>query len=130
MDIGKINNLNIGNTAESSKSKAADDEFEKRLQEAVNNKDDKELKKVCNDFEGIILRMMYKEMRATVKKSDLIPNDPGRDIFESMMDDELMKEASKGAGLGLAEVLYKQLSRQSRSANNLDKGEEKVDGKE
>lgn len=129
MEIGKINNLNVNNTAVDSKNNAADDEFEKRLLNAMEKKDEKELKKVCKDFEGIILRMMYKEMRATVPKSELIPGDVGKDIFESMLDDKLMEEASKGSGLGLSDVLYKQLSKQVKSAYSQPadkKGEESV----
>ena len=108
---GKINN----NTYNNAKSKAADDNFEKRLQSAFDSKDDKELKNVCKEFEGILLNMMYKEMKATVPKSNLIPDDAGQDIFESMHDENLMNEAAKTNRLGLADVLYKQLSKQLKS---------------
>lgn len=63
------------------------------------------------EFEGLLLNMVYKQMRATVVKSNLIPKPMGREIFESMLDDELVKEASKDRSYGLAEELYKQLSR-------------------
>jgi Rod binding domain-containing protein len=59
-----------------------------------------------------MLSMMYKQMKATVVKSDLMKEDPGMDIFQSMEDDELMKQASKTGSFGLAASLYKQLSRQ------------------
>ena len=51
-------------------------------------------------------------MRDTVIKSDLLEEDPGREIFESMLEEKLMEQASKRGSLGLAESLYKQLSRQ------------------
>jgi peptidoglycan hydrolase FlgJ len=116
MEIGKVGNTGInGSTVESSKTKAVDDSFEKRLQSAFDKKDEKELKKVCKDFEGILLNMMYKQMKATVPKSELIPSDVGTDIFESMLDDKLMEESVKSNGTGLGETLYKQLSSRLQS---------------
>lgn len=127
MDIGKIDNKLDNNTINNAKNKVTDDAFEKRLQSAVDKKDDKELKNVCKNFEGIILNMMYKEMKATVPKSDLIPEDPGKDIFDSMLDDKLVDEAAKSGGLGLADVLYKQLSKQHKSEHKpQNKGESSV----
>ncbi|MCX7711982.1 MAG: rod-binding protein [Clostridia bacterium] len=131
MEIGKINDLNVNNSIDSSKSKASDDEFEKRLKSAMENKDDKELKKVCKNFESIILNMMYKQMKATVPKAELLPEDVGKDIFDSMLDDKLMEEAANGTGAGLADVLYKQLRKQVRSSDSASassKGEENIAG--
>ncbi|HHW47945.1 MAG TPA: flagellar biosynthesis protein FlgJ [Clostridiaceae bacterium] len=113
--IGGINNKLISNTIESAKNEMVHDDFEKRLQDAVKNKDEKELKKVCREFEGIILDMMYKQMKATVPRSTFLPSDPGREIFESMLDEQLMSEASKRGSFGLADMLYKQLSRNLKS---------------
>lgn len=120
MDTGKItgnaiNNI-IGNTASQAADKAVDGSFEKTLQAAVDNKDDKELKKACQQFEAIMLDMMYKQMKATVVKSDFVQKDAGRDIFESMLDESLVEEASKTGSFGLAESLFKQLSKQSKTS--------------
>lgn len=122
MEIGKINNSSINNTLDNTKNKVTDDSFESRLKNAMSTKDDKELKKVCNDFEGLLMNMMYKEMKATVQKSDLIPKDSGTDIFNSMLDDKLMEEASKSHGVGLADMLYKQLSKQLKATVKPDSG--------
>ena len=53
--------------------------------------------------------MMYKQMKKTVPKSDLFEQSAGREIFEEMLDEELMDDATQ-RGVGVAEVLYKQLS--------------------
>lgn len=129
MDISKINDKLNTNTINNAKDKINDDAFEKRLKSAMDKNDDKELKKVCKDFEGILLNMMYKEMKATVPKSDLVPADAGKDIFDSMLDDKLVDESAKSGGLGLSDVLYKQLSKQlsnqyKHTSNN--KGESDV----
>lgn len=121
MDISKINNNGIDNTLSNAKNKAADSDFEKHLNNAVEKNDDKELKKVCRDFEGIILKMLYKQMKATVPKAELIPESMGTEIFNSMLDDQLMEEAAKGSGQGgLADVLYKQLSKKQRNVQKDD----------
>lgn len=115
MDISKVssNILNgYTNSATNSVTQASDDSFTRRLEAAAQNNDDKELKAVCQEFEAIMLDMLYKQMKATVIKSDLIEKDPGTEIFESMQDEELMKKASQTGTLGLAESLYKQLSKQ------------------
>lgn len=103
---------NITGNAVQSAEQSSDDTFARKLEEAARSNDDKALKEACQEFESIMLSMMYKQMKATVVKSDLMEKDPGMDIFQSMEDDELMKQASKTGSLGLAESLYKQLSRQ------------------
>jgi len=123
MDINMIDSMTIGNfvsNAKNSANRASDDDFARRLEEAARNNDDRELKKACQEFEAIMLDMLYKQMKATIIKSDLVEEDPGRDIFESMLEEELMEQAAKRGSLGLADTLYKQLSRQygiSTSAN-------------
>ena len=115
MDIGKINNNYVNNTISETKSKTAQDDFEKQLKSAMSSNDDKQLKSVCKQFEGIMLSMMYKEMKATVPQDDLMPQDSGKDIFDSMLDDKLMDQASQSNGIGLADILYKQLSTQLKA---------------
>lgn len=128
MDIGKINERYVNNTIDSTRQKVSQDSFEQRLRSAVNDKNKKELKKVCQEFEAIMLNMMYKQMKATVPKTDLVPSHAGKDIFESMLDESLVQEASKRGSFGLAEVLYKQLSRDLGSKYNLVKeGEGKIE---
>lgn len=115
MDISAINNKYLNGSIQSTSTKSSDDDFEKRLNNALDNKDEKELKKVCKEFEGMLLEILYKQMKATVPKSNLIPADPGREIFEDMLDEELVKESANCTNLGLAENLYRQLSRNLKS---------------
>ncbi len=119
MDISNIGNINDkfnSSTIENARDKAVGEAFEERLKNAMDKKDEKGLKEACQEFEGILLGMLYKEMKATVPKSDLLEEDTGQDIFESMLDDKLVDEASKSGSFGLADVLYKQLDRQLKTA--------------
>jgi len=96
--------------ADTAVSKANDDSFKQMLERAFNEKDEEKLRQVCRDFESIFVNMVFKQMRATIPKSELIPDNFARQTFEGMLDEELAKEASKGEGIGIGEMLYKQLS--------------------
>ena len=86
--------------------------FQKKAEYALENKDNEELKKVCNEFEAIFLNMVFKEMKKTVLDSGFIEKDTGYNIFEDMYFEELSKEASnKEEGLGIAKMLYEQFTK-------------------
>jgi flagellar protein FlgJ len=129
MNIGSIDSSIMGSIVKNAGNAAAqstDGDFAKRLEAAAKNNDEKELKKACQEFESLMLDMIFKQMRSTVIKSDLIKEDPGREIFESMLDEELAEQASKAGGIGLADSLYKQLSRQyGRKTQPVDENTEK-----
>jgi Rod binding domain-containing protein len=65
----------------------------------------------CQEFESIFVKMMLKEMRNSVDKSDsLLSGGWAEDIYSDMLDDEYSKSIAKKAGFGLADQLYKQLA--------------------
>mgnify|MGYP001217542401 FL=1 len=112
VQYGASSNVNNG----SSGVRASEEQvFEEKLRQAMSNNDDKALKEACQQFETLFLQMLYRQMKATVPKSDLFPENLSKDIFESMLDEALMEEASKGNGIGLADMMYKQLSRNMKS---------------
>ena len=73
------------------------------------------LKEACEGFEAMFMNMMYREMRNTVPEGGLFKKSNAMNIFEDMRDTEMMKVAAKGGGIGLADMLYKQLSPQVES---------------
>lgn len=92
-----------------------DGEFAARLEKATQNvKDDKQkakLKDACQQMEAVFLNMMWSRMRATVPKSSLFGEDTNEeDIIHSMLDSEMTKNMAKAGGIGLADMLYRQLS--------------------
>ena len=72
----------------------------------------KDLLAACQGFEAMFLDMMYKQMRQTVPENTLFGESNGQKIFTSMRDSEMMKEISKAGGIGLADLLYRQLADQ------------------
>jgi flagellar protein FlgJ len=68
------------------------------------------LKKACEDFESIMVTYLFKSMRQTALKADTEDFGSGKDLYEGMMDEALATQLSRQDGLGLARLLYEQLS--------------------
>jgi flagellar protein FlgJ len=83
--------------------------FEDVLKKAAEEKDDKALKEACQEFEAYFIHQLFKEMRRTIQSGGLIEKSQGEEIFQEMLDEEYAKNASKSDGIGLANMLYKQL---------------------
>ena len=78
--------------------------------------DREKLKKACSDFEALFLARMLKIMRQSVPSSGLWGNGPGKEIYDSLMDQELGKKMAQRDGLGLGKKIYHQvLKREEKS---------------
>jgi len=79
------------------------------------NKDAEELKDLAKQFESVFVNLLIKSMRDTLPKDGLISSH-SLDMYQSLFDEEVANEMSKskGKGVGLADVLYSQLSRMSK----------------
>lgn len=67
------------------------------------------LRQACQEFEEVFLRMLLKEMRATVPDSGLLPQGLDKQIYSALLDENYARVASRAGGIGLAERLYQQL---------------------
>lgn len=71
------------------------------------------LRKATREFESFFMQSMLKSMRATIPKTDESGDAPGggfgKDIFESMFDQELAKKMSERSQGGLGDMLYQKL---------------------
>lgn len=91
--------------------------FRERLNSAVKaseNKDkvrDKKLMDTCTEMESLFVAKMFKEMRKTVHKSDWLHGGFAEEIFEDMLYDEYALNLSKNTKLGIAGMLYEELSK-------------------
>jgi len=108
----RIDNLtqNLIASAQAQQVQAEDDTFKTRLEAAMSEKDKDKLRTVCQDFESVFLNMMLQSMRNTVPKSEFLGQDKGREMFEGLLDQELTKDMAKTGGVGLADMLFKQLT--------------------
>lgn len=73
--------------------------------------EDAKLKKACKEMEAVFLNMMLSSMRATVPKGNLLGNSSQEQMLTSMLDTELTKNMAQAGGMGLADMLYRQLSK-------------------
>jgi len=83
------------------------------LRRGAEANDPKTLREVARQFESIFTKMMLKSMREASFGDSLMGSDQV-DMYQGMMDDQLAIELSAGRGLGLADMLVRQL--QSGSA--------------
>jgi peptidoglycan hydrolase FlgJ len=71
------------------------------------------LREAARQFESLFTRMMLESMRSASAGDPIFGSDQA-DFYQSMFDDQLAVELSKGRGLGLADMLVQQLT-QSRA---------------
>lgn len=79
------------------------------LRKSARADDPSALREVARQFESIFTKMMLDGMRKASFGDPLFGSDQG-DMYQDMMDDQLSIEMSQGKGLGLADMLIRQLS--------------------
>ncbi len=83
---------------------------------AADAKEQAQMKQACRDFESVFLNHMLSKMRESVPKSDLFGNSGGEDLYRGMLDEEMARQISAGGGIGLAEVLFRQIVERGEAA--------------
>jgi Rod binding domain-containing protein len=73
------------------------------------------LQKAVRDFEALFVNQMLQSMRKSVPKSGLFDDEDssdmqGKDIMETMFDMEISRTLSQSKGIGIANVLYRQIT--------------------
>lgn len=70
---------------------------------------DQKLKDVSEKYEKYFLKEMMKSMRSTVHESDFIKHNQGEKIFREELDQEYVEKWGDRGGIGLAQMIHKQL---------------------
>mgnify|MGYP001201205765 CR=1 FL=1 len=70
---------------------------------------DKKIHEICQDFESVFISYLLKSMRKTIPNNSF-GDSSSREIYTSMMDEELARNIAKGSGIGLADILYRQFT--------------------
>jgi flagellar protein FlgJ len=68
------------------------------------------IRQVAQQFEALFARMMIKSMRDAIGKDPIFGSDQ-QQAYQGMFDNQLSLDLTKGKGLGLADMLVKQLTR-------------------
>lgn len=82
----------------------------------LNNNTDspKDLQKATQNFEAVLLNMVLNAMWKTIPKSDLFEKSNSDQIYEGLMLSSLSEEMARNGGMGIAKVLYQQLSKEHK----------------
>lgn len=117
MELIRNNQFSSPHSIKQNIASVKEESFERILEASMDAKDQKKLLASCQQFEAIFIQMMLKNMRSPANEEGFIQKSFAREIFEGMHDEKIAKEMAKGQGIGLAEQLYKQLSKQMKSKN-------------
>ncbi len=70
--------------------------------------DEKALRKVAQEFEGLLLNQVMKSMRNASFGDDMFESDTTR-TFTGMLDQQYVQDITRGSGLGLADMIVRQV---------------------
>jgi flagellar protein FlgJ len=81
-----------------------------KLKRAAGDNDPAAIRAVAEQFEAMFTRMMLKSMREAVGKDPMFGSDQ-QEMYQDMADNQLSIQMAKGKGLGLADMLVRQLQK-------------------
>lgn len=88
------------------------------------NKDQKKLKKAAQEFEAIFVQQMLDAMDKTIdRENSFISGGSSEQYFRGMLNEEIAKSMSTrqgGSGFGLAETIYRQMSKTTAKSENVN----------
>jgi flagellar protein FlgJ len=84
-------------------------------QEPSKQEDHPEVRKVAKQFEGLFINQMVSAMRKTVAKGGLVPESNAERVYQSMLDNQYSEKMADTEQLGLSQMIYDHLLRQSRA---------------
>jgi flagellar protein FlgJ len=96
-----------GITSSSSKT----DNIEATLKNASSS--DEELMEACKSFETYFMEQVFKSMESTVDKSEEEENNDYLNQFGDMLYEQVAKDATETQSVGLAQMLYDSMKRNS-----------------
>lgn len=79
------------------------------LRRAAGQNDPAALREVANQFEALFLQTMLKSMRDASLGDPLFGDSDQQEMYQDMMDQQLSVEMASGKGVGLADMLVRQL---------------------
>ncbi|RLB12729.1 MAG: flagellar biosynthesis protein FlgJ [Deltaproteobacteria bacterium] len=80
------------------------------------------LKEACKRFEAIFIEYMLRAMRRSVPKAGLFERENAEKIYTSMFDQKLAEKISESQGIGISDMLYKELSKMLSERTGVKKG--------
>lgn len=113
MDINKVN-LMSGNNLITSKN-TQETKNEKDFLDILNEKieSDKKLMEACEMLESFFIKEILKSAdNVSYSENTMFAEGSAEKTFKDMLNDEYSQMMSRGRGMGIAEMLYKQLKKE------------------
>ena len=92
------------------------DGLKQRLAGPDSQNQSKKLRDACEKFEAVFITKLWKEMRSTVKKEGYL-HSKQEDQYLSMFDKDFAEKMAANGGIGLADMIYDQLSEKLKSTS-------------
>ena len=71
--------------------------------------EDKKIEQAAGQFEGMLLQQMFQAMWQTAPSSGMLSGSHEEELFRDMFNQSLAEEVSKGQGIGIKEIVAKEL---------------------
>jgi len=71
-----------------------------------------ELWSACQEFEALLLQQMLRAMSGTLTSGGMFGTAAGSGIYQELFESELAQSMSRTGGVGLAQILFKQMNRE------------------
>lgn len=108
MELGGIGNArSVADVASHTRGERV---FSQAAQRLTYREDADALREAAIEFESLFINHLLSTMRRTIPKSELFGETSfARETFEGMFDEELAKVMARAGGIGLADMLMRQL---------------------
>lgn len=73
------------------------------------------MRQACQEFESLFIYKLLERMRATVPQEGYL-HSAQEDVYQAICDQQVATALARSGGIGLGEMLYRQLSRQQTGA--------------
>ena len=87
---------------------------------ATDEKQKGKLQKAVQDFEALFVNYMLKTMRKSVNKDEESESGFGGEMMQEMFDFEMARHISRKSGLGIGEMLFRQMTGESLPSSIVD----------
>jgi flagellar protein FlgJ len=74
------------------------------------------MREAARDFEAILLQQMLTALRRASGDGKALLSGTGNKLYQGLMDEELARSLARGGGLGLADMLVRELTRRNPSS--------------
>lgn len=124
MNINSItSSQSIKDTMQLTQTLNQDVDFEETLQKAMEEKDNKKLKEACEQIETYMLTSIFKQMKESTKMGEgLMPKGDYEEMFEDQLVEKQCENMVKAGGIGLADMMYRQMSMNTATSSKVDTG--------